>query len=268
MLNTVNLSKHFSLTSADAIEQICKPLFERLEINYFAYHRVFKDGTITRLSNYPEWSEHYIHQGYFNFVRIDMLPFMTGKYRYILWNHYLEYDPTACVVLQDSCLNFGIHNGFTILKNHLDYSEQFTFAQRSSKRTFNDGIYLNQIESIEKFTDYFLQQAAPLILQANENRFQSKNYRSKSSLKSRDRKYFINMNREIQGFSAREIDCLSRVVKGFTAKRIGLDLGISYRTAEEHISNLRRKFDCHSTQEIVNYIRHCQPLFHYLIQRN
>ena len=262
------LEKHFSLTSSSDIEQICKPIFDLLDINYFTYHRVFEDGTVLRLSNYPEWTEQYIRQNYFDSIKLDYCPDLTKDSLYTLWNHYLDNDPGACFALQDCYVNFGIQHGFTMFKNQKTFTEQFMFAKRSPSKNFDDGAYLNHIEVIEKFSSYFVESASPLISQANGDRFKTSKSTLKSSSASENKDLVINVKGEEISLSPREIDCLSGVIKGYSAKTIGLDLKIAYRTVEKHISNLRRKLKLHSSQEIINYIRNFPPLFYYLIRRN
>ena len=52
-------------------------------------------------------------------------------------------------------------------------------------------------------------------------------------------------------FSKREMDVLSFVVKGFTAKKISIMLGLSKRTVEHHIENLKLKSGCARKYELI-----------------
>lgn len=51
--------------------------------------------------------------------------------------------------------------------------------------------------------------------------------------------------------SKRELECLQLTIKGFTAKRIARELGISYRTVEEYIANIRIKMGASSKAELI-----------------
>jgi len=51
--------------------------------------------------------------------------------------------------------------------------------------------------------------------------------------------------------SARELQCLRLTVKGYTAKKIAKELGISHRTVEEYIGNIRVKAGAGSKAELI-----------------
>ncbi len=49
----------------------------------------------------------------------------------------------------------------------------------------------------------------------------------------------------------RELQCLQLTVKGFTAKKIARYLGISFRTVEEYLTNVRQKSGVNSKSELI-----------------
>ncbi|MDR3443047.1 MAG: LuxR C-terminal-related transcriptional regulator [Legionella sp.] len=51
--------------------------------------------------------------------------------------------------------------------------------------------------------------------------------------------------------SKRELECLHLTIKGYTAKRIGRELGISHRTVEEYLVNIRIKIGASSKAELI-----------------
>jgi DNA-binding CsgD family transcriptional regulator len=51
--------------------------------------------------------------------------------------------------------------------------------------------------------------------------------------------------------TSRECDILRWMSRGYTAKRIGLQLKISYRTVEKYIENMKIKFQCHRKFELL-----------------
>lgn len=69
-------------------------------------------------------------------------------------------------------------------------------------------------------------------------------------------------------FTNREIDIISCVLHGKSAKIIGVYLDISQRTVEVHMNNIMKKFDFHSKQQVLQYIetKKCLHLFqsHYI----
>lgn len=49
----------------------------------------------------------------------------------------------------------------------------------------------------------------------------------------------------------REYQCLKLLIRGYTAKRIGQHLGISPRTVEDYLNQLKSKFNVHSKSELI-----------------
>lgn len=56
------------------------------------------------------------------------------------------------------------------------------------------------------------------------------------------------------GFTGREIDIISCIINGRTAKSIGNLLNISSRTVSVHIANISRKIEGNSQEQIINFI--------------
>lgn len=61
-------------------------------------------------------------------------------------------------------------------------------------------------------------------------------------------------DRRGKGFTKREIDILSFIISGRSSKRIGSILLISPRTVDNHMRNIMTKLDCHSREQIVEYV--------------
>lgn len=57
-----------------------------------------------------------------------------------------------------------------------------------------------------------------------------------------------------QYLTLREIDVLKCILFGYSAKKIGLSLGISFRTAETYIENLKLKLSCNRKSEIIERV--------------
>lgn len=52
-------------------------------------------------------------------------------------------------------------------------------------------------------------------------------------------------------FSKRELECLSGIVRGKSSKFIAGELGLSPRTVEHYIDNIKNKANCHSKYELI-----------------
>ena len=53
-------------------------------------------------------------------------------------------------------------------------------------------------------------------------------------------------------FSRRELQCLGLSIRGKSASKVALDLGISQRTVEEYLNNVKKKLGVTSKSEMIN----------------
>jgi DNA-binding CsgD family transcriptional regulator len=51
--------------------------------------------------------------------------------------------------------------------------------------------------------------------------------------------------------SKRELDCAKLLLSGLTSKEIGSHLNLSYRTIEDYISSLKRKFNARNKSDLI-----------------
>ena len=64
---------------------------------------------------------------------------------------------------------------------------------------------------------------------------------------------YLNIGKQFENqyLTKREVEILKYVIWGYTAKRIGQSLNISFRTVEAYIDILKLKLYCHSKSEII-----------------
>lgn len=54
--------------------------------------------------------------------------------------------------------------------------------------------------------------------------------------------------------SVRQKECFFFLVRGYTAKQIAQQLGLSYRTVETHINHLKNKFNCRTKGQLIEMV--------------
>ncbi len=59
---------------------------------------------------------------------------------------------------------------------------------------------------------------------------------------------------EVQ-FTRREADCLVHFLQGKTANETGLALGLSQRTVEYYVKNMRQKVGCRTKADLIRIVR-------------
>lgn len=63
-------------------------------------------------------------------------------------------------------------------------------------------------------------------------------------------KNYLNLRRN-RYLTQRQFDVLKYLILGYTAKKIGLALDISYRTVENYVETLKLKLCCNTKSELI-----------------
>src|SRR5579872_1296825 len=237
------LRNHISWHSSDDIQEICKPFFEKFQLNYFDYARTYyKDLSSVILVSDNVWYEHYFKNKY----HLSTSIYDSGIH---LWNNYLE-KPA-----EDAREYFNYTNGISIFKKYDDYCELFDFAAPHTNRKVMD-FYLNNLNLLYAFTDYFKDKANELIKKSELNRLivPKENIGIQQYSDIDESRSFISSLMRIPNFplSKRECTCLFYLVRGRTAAEIAKALFISKRTVETHIENIKTKLKCRNKSEIFD----------------
>ncbi len=78
-------------------------------------------------------------------------------------------------------------------------------------------------------------------------------------------RYYVSENHsqsqsQSQFFTQREYDCMQHLLKGKTLKQTAFLLGLSPRTVEYYLNNIKRRFGCHNKITLLKKAR-CMKLF-------
>jgi len=244
---------HITLTSSDAVKDICKPLKSHLGITTFSYVKINPDLSRIHLDTNCEWIEFF----YKNFERYykDSLTEASHCQSGLQILHNLE--DNACI--RDS-LDFNIGNGIVISTHEKNETELVYFALNHDK---NDSALLNLISNqdlLYKFIPYFREQANPLLAKAKKSLIKLPFLNSETSIKSLNK---INLTRKIflsdiglkksPQISPQESEVLRYTANDLTAKEVAQRMGISYRTVEKYIYNLKFKLNCKTKAGLIRF---------------
>lgn len=251
----ISLKDHPFLISSQEISEICKPLFEYIGIKYFDWIRTYEDGGRLRLTTHPRWVEHYLTQEYYKFSQLERHP---SLYRsgFTIWDYQAHKETTeVSLILKDMRENFNRGHGLSILKVHETYMDNFIFTTEVSSEDINP-LYLSNIESIERFTIYFISRAEKLISKAQKvflplekEKFLSgdgsalqNNYKIKEFIASMPvEKAYLCKSHNSAYLSKRETQCLIYSLKGKSAKEIARILYLSPRSIETYLENIKSR---------------------------
>lgn len=176
-----------------------------------------------------------------------------------LWQGYIDLN-----FLYDVKHDFNYDNGITIIRKHPTYEEIFNFASTTENRIILS-LYLNQLELLEQFIQYFQDKASVLIKQSlkkpiaiidTQSFQQISEFEFTSELINvfNGDKLNLKINGGFINLTKRESQCLSFLLKGLSAKQIARELDISYRTVEIHCDNIRKKTGSSTRMELLSNI--------------
>ena len=257
-----DLENSFVLNSSLEVSKICLPLYRNLQIPSFSYSRLFNSGERLYLNDNPEWIREYDSKLY-QFGDYNLYPnfYRTG---YHLWS---EFGPKKIKTLSKE--KFDISEGITIILKADEYSEIFIFC--CDRRIKNPTSHLiNLLPFLQRFSIYFKESAKHLIREASNKdkkilrcrQFNSNVDGSNTTNKAPDCSEFIK-NTKLQKLyllvdgqevhlTKKELQCARMLLKGNTSKQISTLLGVSPRTAESHINNMKIKFNCVSKNQLFD----------------
>lgn len=244
------LKKHPAFTHTKDIIDICNPL-QLLGITAFSHIQMDQQGNFTGLANKPEFMENYLRKKYFNAdVHIKKNDFNVP--------HCLLWDAIVCdgaseEMLQDA-YHYHFRHIFTLIKTENGISNFYHFGSDQENPAINQ-VYINHQDLLEKFIPYFhtRMQESPALMKTYNIHFQVEENAAGIELKNpvtaappnqQVRENFIKAIHKkpyLQEFSPRQLQCAKLLLTGCTAPQIAAQLGISPRTAEEHIALIKEK---------------------------
>lgn len=257
-------SNHFSLTSAQDVTDICKPLNCLFNFRYFEFIRIFSDGSRASLSNAPEILEASYFKGdtfehvYFPdyYKEGSSIALLKEDIRDRPANIRQKYEGHIKVGMDQFQLDNEVH----FVKKYQHYADCFAYAGYSMDESFLPAL-MSQIDLLKRFHIYFQTQASDLIEQALKDRVVAP-WREEglevADVTNRDE--FLDLTKlerlKLPGsdayLSKAEIRILSFLVRGITnAKCIAAACHLSSRTIETHLSNIKAKLGCQYNHELV-----------------
>lgn len=234
------------------LRSICAPLQDCLGIHTFLYYYLDASGHIAVLSNYPEWLDYYYTQEYY----------LTNPYLVhpgLIQSGYVFTSTTTdkwyLKEYHASKSMYEVRNPFLIVDCKNDTCEGFLF---SAKHIDHISIYLEHLELLRKFTQYFKKEAYFLIekvkhdkyslAQAKGNNFYKRDAHLPLQAHSNAAEKFL---KAISPLSTRERECLELFRQGHSAQATAARLNLSRRTVESHFENIKNKLHCYSKWDLL-----------------
>lgn len=82
--------KHFVRTAVDEISQICQPLFNKMDLTYFHYFKLYQDGSAFVLYSRMDWSDYFYKNNFRAAIPLPKQQIQIEKYNLCLWRGILR----------------------------------------------------------------------------------------------------------------------------------------------------------------------------------
>lgn len=247
----MELKNHFSLTSANDVNEICNPLRD-IGITYFNYLKIYKDGSRELLTNNAYWIDHFYQNALYLTAGVIDIEHLLPK-GYVLWSE-LDLNDPAYSQGQEA---FDIDNGVSFVIRRDDITYLYIFASTKDNVHINN-FYIRNLDLFNRFIQYFQDRGSYLIKQAeankiflperqivNSNRF--KNIEISSDIRTTFYKkteigkfYLLDVSDDLY-LTPKQAEIAVYLVIGATAKQSARHLGISHRTVETYIEEIKQK---------------------------
>jgi DNA-binding CsgD family transcriptional regulator len=267
MLDFSNLDSHIAITNYHNVEKICRILFKSTPITYFCYQRLYADGSYTFLVSKPDLATYFSK----NTGLADMwqfnIPFENISNGFILWDIAKTFNTAEQSVISHLFLNeFNLSHGIDVIEKSENHADFYCFASN------NIDIYQCSMPYLRRFIFYFKQESHTMISTCWHEKFNpvainlenSSNIPIFNSDISIDEasdsllpinKFYLYGEHEDVYLTSQEKLCLEQLSRGLTAKEAASILGLSHRTIEFYIANLKKKLSCSQLTEAIQIAR-------------
>lgn len=267
MSKIIDLKKHSSLLFVNEVKQIAKPL-SRANIDYFCVVRTFKDRSRICLTTDGNWHEHFCNNK--QYVK-DIFELPIDNYES---GYFLASATANDSIHADMQYNFSINPIVAIIEKNENFCDFYHFGAKCANNVAKDTS--QNLSELESFVLLFRDKADALLKKSqlivfpewSNQKVQLSAYANTNGAKNLIslRRYVFDDGRKRSYLTHQELECLKLIaLGGKSAEEIGIILGISKRTAQAHIENMKKKFDCVRLPQLI-YRLSTSRLFQKLLQ--
>ena len=231
------IKEHIGLTAHQDIRDLCKPLFDTLDLCIMNYIRVLPDGKVTYLCDNVHWLKNYLQQHYPSLGAFEQNTEFREE-QHVLWSALSDTDP----VVIDSREMFNINHGITLVRYHQGAYDFFNFGTNKVEAHAKEMLTSEQ-ERLNQFILEFYDKAQGLITQADQHALDLELFNANTPNKPANKRFYLGPKHNYEYLTQRELDVLQLMLQGFSIPELSARLFISTRTAEKHVENLKTKLN-------------------------
>lgn len=241
---------HIGIRSQSDVLQICQPLFNQLNLNYFHYAHAYQDGTIFTLYSRTDWHDYFWDN---DFQVSAVLPdnhLILDQAKVTLW----RWGSIQQHVVDDARNLFNLDHPLSITIPQKDHFEMFAFGTD----TGNDAIvnqYFSHFQTLMHFTNHFREKASHLIREGIATKRAIPKAQQAKELEwlpgASKQGMLISGNLGPVTLSPTEASVARCICWGMSSSSIATRYSRSARTIESHTNNIKRKLGVRKKQDII-----------------
>jgi len=268
-----SILKHPVFSKAEDFSTICKPL-KWLGITYFAHVYINDKQQYSATSNNPKYAELYVSNRYYDTDIHTLNNDILGNY--VLWD---------ALALSEKAINrrreasqVGVNHTFTIIEKGKYGNDFYHFGCDDPNDFSINQVYLANLDLLKTFIEYYkdtMKQSKELSgayhykfdIDINSEGFQLKNesellklfnnrimFLHEISKQQSSKKILLNKNEiyESTPITPQQLNCLSLLASGKSAKEIAKILNLSPRTVDHYLQHLRTRLKCKNSKELIS----------------
>lgn len=253
----------YTIRPSNKIKRICEPLRRTFGIKHFWYSRTTSDGDYFSVASNPEMHDYYhstkqhLYSPFFH----DPRSIKPGFYSY----RNIK-DPNFQESLNLCASKVNVELGACIVLKNKDELIRFGYATNpENSLAFND-LVTDNLNLLKKFNNYFLKETKDLLKAIDDDlvhlpaemgvAYKILPPGVKPTISLNEKCAFLEKlgfwkYEKIKRLTPRETDCLIQIKDNLSATKIALHLGISPRSVEKYLENIKNKLDCYSRSELI-----------------
>ncbi len=264
-MSTEAFSKIYQTKSL--FKKIIAPLKRRLNLS-FGYMIVFSDGRYYTIGENIDCIRDFV--SYVNkshiFCDRNVTNHFDGEYNFTLWPEAPTCEAMAIYH------KYNIWNGITVSKSGKEYTELYWFNGGTTRSNWNK-FFIRNKPLLQEFINYFDSYKKYLFLpkengdknlfifiQGFDNKITNSEYIQNEAQDIKKILKELNSNLiSVETFhletnlSPREVEIISNICRGFTAKIIANKLDISIKTVQQYIERIKHKTGLHFKTDLINF---------------
>ena len=262
-------SEH-ELAQCDFVDKFLEHYKQNLSINMFVYIRAYWDFSVTRyMSSRQAMLTINARQQEKPFTAEDFrgLPMPFGQ-EYIFQSEIDKNSPYYLTNVKPYVDKFNARGSVTKCRYHVGYTELFSFISPVDEVVFERNFLRDKV-FYDKFISAFLSKNRDKLkgmhqhaqkVQVNSDIFLQglinvkQYYNKKKNTVTNPDRFYIDPESAETYLTKKEMICLHLLMDGYKHSDISSQLGISVRTVDAHLNNVKLKLNCSNKTNLVTHV--------------